>query len=60
MHIYYSQCFPVTITGYGLYDNWTSRIGDKNFDQPADVSLIDTNIDYNKYAFRFLIDKGNV
>jgi len=45
---------------YGLYDNWTSRIGDKNFDQPADVSLIDTNIDYNKYAFRFLIDKGNV
>jgi len=42
---------------YGLYDNWTSRVGDKNFDHPADVSLIDTDIDYNKYAFRFLINK---
>lgn len=42
---------------YGLYDNWTSRVGDKNFDEPADLSLIDTNLDYNNYAFRFLINK---
>jgi len=41
---------------YGLYDNWTSRVGDKNFDHPASVNLIDTDIDYNQYIFRFLIN----
>lgn len=42
---------------YGLYDNWTSRVGDKNFDDIPNNSLIDTDIDYNQYIFRFLLNK---